>query len=259
LRFSILLSAFLSPIHPLSIARLLPNMNPLTGVVAPRRSSKPKERSMPYAIIETAISCPHCDEPVPLNGPWEAVHCDHCQSDIEVPRDFLVDMLRSVLKDLPELEPGTGNNSTIFGTFRQTLLAGNLAPYCVACKTDFDPATMNPSMGSKACPKCGENYVVTAAPEWLTELLPQVEYFMNAVLIDKSGEDADKTADRPVVFTCPQCGGALKIDGSTRMVPCKFCNVDVYLPDDLWLRLHPSKKKERWFVVYNDTPLPEED
>jgi Zn finger protein HypA/HybF involved in hydrogenase expression len=215
---------------------------------------------MPHAIIETAISCPHCDRPVPLNGPWEAAHCDHCQSDIEIPQEFWVDTLRDVREDIDEIEPGMGQNSSIFGMFRSTRMIGNLVPYCIKCKTDFDPATMSAGMKHKVCPECGERHVITPSPDWLRTALPPVEYFMDAILIDTSGEGSQTaTTGKPVVFVCPQCGGALKVDGSDRMVPCKFCNVDVYLPDDLWLRLHPAKKKERWFIVFNDEPLPAED
>ena len=215
---------------------------------------------MPHAIIETAISCPHCDSPVPLNGPWEVAHCDNCQSDIEIPREFWIDTLCDVRTDLDDIEPGMGQNSSIFGIFRSTRMVGNLVPYCLKCKTDFDPSTMNAGMKQKACPECGETYIVTPPQDWLREALPPVEYFMNAILIDKSGGESDSGGGgNPVVFTCPQCGGALKVDGSDRMVPCKFCNVDVYLPDDLWLRLHPAKKKERWFIVFNDQPVPSDD
>ena len=38
------------------------------------------------------------------------------------------------------------------------------------------------------------------------------------------------------------------IDGEDRIVICEYCETNVYLPDDLWLRLHPAKKKNRWFV-----------
>jgi hypothetical protein len=58
-------------------------------------------------------------------------------------------------------------------------------------------------------------------------------------------------AARPVVMACPHCGGALRLSGeSERLVPCQFCKADVYLPDDLWRRLHPAKTVREWFVRF---------
>lgn len=200
-------------------------------------------------LIETAIKCPQCDSPVPINGPWEKALCDRCQSVIDIPRDFWESMLVTIFREGRGMKTGVGTESTIFGTFRQTLLYGRYFPYCLKCKTDYVPNAVDPSLGAHGCPECGETVAVTPAPDWLVELVPPLRYFVNAVLSENVGECA--ASDRPVVFSCPQCGGALKIDGTARMVPCRFCDVDVYLPDDLWLRLHPAKKKERWFAVYD--------
>jgi outer membrane protein assembly factor BamB len=36
------------------------------------------------------------------------------------------------------------------------------------------------------------------------------------------------------------------------MVDCKFCGSQIYLPDDLWFRLHPVKSVERWFMLVGE-------
>lgn len=52
-------------------------------------------------------------------------------------------------------------------------------------------------------------------------------------------------------MTCPQCGAALHLTaGSQRTTSCQFCNVDVFLPDDLWRRLHPVKVVQPWWVRF---------
>jgi hypothetical protein len=44
-------------------------------------------------------------------------------------------------------------------------------------------------------------------------------------------------------MACPRCGGGLEItETSGRLFQCNFCSVDVYLPDEIWRRLHPLKK-----------------
>jgi hypothetical protein len=35
-----------------------------------------------------------------------------------------------------------------------------------------------------------------------------------------------------------------------RLCPCSFCRADVYLPDDLWRRLHPAKVVQRWYITF---------
>ena len=55
-------------------------------------------------------------------------------------------------------------------------------------------------------------------------------------------------------MTCGQCGGTLEIDGSTRKVGCSFCGADVFIPDDVWVRLHPASTARRWFVLTGGAP-----
>ncbi|MES0489704.1 MAG: hypothetical protein ABUK01_06925 [Leptospirales bacterium] len=71
-----------------------------------------------------------------------------------------------------------------------------------------------------------------------------------------SGEDDDLLpvcpAEKPtslIMFTCLQCGGALKITEATpRILSCEYCSTDQYMPDTLWKTLHPIPKKRAWFI-----------
>ncbi len=206
---------------------------------------------MPYTLIECGVKCPKCDNPVPLNGPWETAHCDHCQADFDIPHDYWTDIFKDILEEIKtgELKAGEGRNSTIWGTFNTTLMYGNQIPYCLGCGTDFTDDALTPNAGTLKCAKCGETSVVSPSPEWLKEEFPSAKLFVNATL--RTGDEPEtEGVSGPVAFTCLKCGGALVVDGEDRLVPCQFCNVKVYLPDDLWLRLHPAKSKTRWFVVF---------
>lgn len=210
-----------------------------------------KEKPQPVAArMEVGINCPRCESFLPLNGPVLKAHCRSCQSDIEIPESYWKDVIGDAMEDLRAMEKGTGTSSQIFGQFRSSNKYGRLDPYCLKCKTDFDdPWSLDPGM-TYSCKECGTEYPVQAAPEWLSTMFPNIMYLLNA---EREGEDAENVArdsPNPVVFTCPQCGGALKVTGEDRLVHCRYCDADVYLPDDLWLRLHPAKKKERWFLVY---------
>lgn len=200
--------------------------------------------------MEIGISCPRCESFLPLNGPILNAHCRSCQSDIEIPRSYWKDILGDAMEDVRELEKGTGTSSRIFGQFQSSNVYARLDPYCLECKTDFeDPWSLSPG-SSYCCRECGAEYPIQDAPEWLSAAFPQIIYLLNAELDGTDAEDMNRDSTNPVVFTCPQCGGALKVTGEDRLVHCRYCDADVYLPDDLWLRLHPAKKKERWFVVY---------
>ena len=204
---------------------------------------------MYYVLIECGVKCPKCDHPVPLNGLWETAHCDHCQADFKIPNDYWIDILKDILEDEKsgELKAGEGGNSTIWGTFNTTLMYGNQIPYCFKCKTDFPEAALKPDAGTLACAECGETVETFPPPAWLAELHPRLLVGGSLSTADEKQPDGESG---PVVFSCPKCGGALEVDGKDRLVPCGYCNVKVYLPDDLWLRLHPAKSKARWFVVF---------
>ena len=206
---------------------------------------------MIYAMVECAISCPKCDGPVPLNGPWEAAHCDRCQTDTPVPHDFWKGVFDDILEEIRsgELKEGEGRNSTQFGMFRTTLLYGCLKARCEKCKTGIEVDENLAAPYVHACPGCGLKTDVAPSPPWLRQVVPPARVLVAAQML--SGGDVGKSAAiGPVIFTCPQCGGALKVDGSDRLIPCTFCGASVYLPDDLWLRLHPAKTKARWFVGF---------
>jgi hypothetical protein len=207
-------------------------------------------------MIECGIKCPKCDGPVPLNGPWETAHCDRCQADIDIPNDYWTGIFDDMIEEIKsgELAEGEGQNSTIFGTFHTTLLYGHLIPRCEECKTDFDMDTLDLTLAktfAHKCANCGHETDFAPPPAWVKEEYPKAKVFINAIMETGAKGEAPAVSG-PVAFTCPQCGGALMIDGTERLMPCKFCGVNVYLPDDLWFRLHPAKTKARWFAVFTE-------
>ncbi|MBY9000668.1 MAG: hypothetical protein KGD64_07125 [Candidatus Heimdallarchaeota archaeon] len=80
--------------------------------------------------------------------------------------------------------------------------------------------------------------------------VPAADFFVNEQIHDKL-KGSEPAISGGIALTCPKCAGALIIDGKDRLVPCKYCGVNVYLPDDLWLRLHPVEVKSRWYLVYD--------
>ncbi|MBD3191905.1 MAG: hypothetical protein GF308_14755 [Candidatus Heimdallarchaeota archaeon] len=96
-----------------------------------------------------------------------------------------------------------------------------------------------------------KGYYPPPPPEWLKKVLPIVFCFVDAS-IDSKKEKSEPTIPEGIAFSCPRCGAMLVVDGKNRLVPCDYCKLQVYLPDDLWLRIHPVEKKKKWFVVYDE-------
>ncbi len=56
---------------------------------------------------------------------------------------------------------------------------------------------------------------------------------------------------KPIAIKCISCGAVLHIDSETpRNTTCVHCDTMQYLPDGLWLSLHPVKKAKAWYMHY---------
>ena len=66
---------------------------------------------------------------------------------------------------------------------------------------------------------------------------------------DKEGEENEKYAGRAMMFSCLSCGAGLKADGTDRVVACRYCNTDNFLPEELWRRLHPVPKPKIFYML----------
>ncbi|MCD4846761.1 MAG: hypothetical protein K8R76_01060 [Candidatus Aegiribacteria sp.] len=203
---------------------------------------------MNWAVIEMSIKCPHCDSPVHIDGPYRKILCRSCQSEIDFPEDVWKDLLEDVQGEVVnEFEEGEGSSSTIFGHFNMSMMYARLKAYCRSCKRDFDMETEYTGQDTLVCPDCGARTPIFPAPEWFKGAMSKAKLIVGA-LPDIEDVSEPEGLSGPVAFSCPQCGGSLMIDGKERIVICEYCETNVYLPDDLWLRLHPAKKKNRWFV-----------
>jgi hypothetical protein len=94
------------------------------------------------------------------------------------------------------------------------------------------------------------------APAWLKEQLPTAVQIFGADA-EIAGEEAGLAVAlgerqvQPVAMACPSCGGGLTFtERSERTTACKYCGVSVFIPDALWLELHPAKTMERWTLTY---------
>ncbi len=206
---------------------------------------------MPALFIQAATKCPRCGQPLPLNGASESVLCGTCQSVLPTPPELWRDLLSSQLTEVTGMKETEGRNSTIMGgngTF--TLTYGRLTPRCAKCKSPFDDAALkNAAPSGRLTCACGTSTSVRVAPPWLREMQPLATMIVGETLAVTHAAPMNAVANKPTAIHCIQCGAQMQIDGKERLFNCRFCNGQVYLPDDLWLRLHPATTNEPWFVV----------
>lgn len=210
----------------------------------------PKGDDMLWSMIEMSLSCPHCDAPVHVDGPYLKLKCVRCHSGIDFPEEVWKRSLDDVRAGVSGYEQGEGTSSNIFGHFNMRLTYGRLDPYCIECKRDFEMKDEYTELSMIKCPDCGTEAPVSPAPDWFREAVPGATLIVGAW---PEGEEAPGESDEkpgPVAYSCPQCGGSLMIDGENRMIQCEYCSTNIYLPDDLWLTMHPAKTKTRWFIGF---------
>jgi len=214
---------------------------------------------MPFICVEIKTECKHCGGHLQLNALVNEVLCPACQKINEFPYGFWKEsILDSALKEYKELKEGEGQNSTMMtGEYTFQMMYGIQKPRCGKCKTRLEPGRFDEyaKSGKAVCEKCSNEISVRTMPEILKQDFPGVSHLIgeDPDMFSKS-EGTMKTPDavKPILFTCPSCAGNLKIDGTDRMVTCNFCNSQIYLPDDLWFRLHPVKIVERWYMVLDE-------
>jgi DNA-directed RNA polymerase subunit RPC12/RpoP len=95
------------------------------------------------------------------------------------------------------------------------------------------------------CTRCGEVHAARLPPAWALEIFQDLSFVVGEV----TGEPGPE-GPKPVIFKCPSCLAALEIAGEKRIVRCKYCASDVYLPDDLWLHFNPAAKRARFWMLF---------
>ncbi|MBE7481993.1 MAG: hypothetical protein HS104_18690 [Polyangiaceae bacterium] len=193
--------------------------------------------------------CSECGNDYPVNGMVERARCTRCGDIQPLGRDFWQD---DVAEDVGFARtPGArGGGVTLGGP---TVECRGLPPLCRKCFTLLDMNALTAawklaSKGGRAsieCGECGETHAARMPPAWAAEIFGGIAFLVGEVT-GEPGPDGPK----PVIFKCPSCLAALEIAGEKRIVRCKYCESDVYLPDDLWLHFNPAAKRARWWMLF---------
>jgi len=209
--------------------------------------------------LRVAVKCEGCDRAIPLNGPLPRVKCHGCQEMLE---------LKGRLRWSEVLNYQNPNRDVFTATRRDppghvrrgawdpvNLTSRRAWPSCPDCERTFTQSETEESVDagdSLTCPDCNATLPVTKPPSVLKRPFPAARWLIGAETRAPQKGLSVSTAfgGKPVAFACMACGGGLRVDGAARLVTCEYCEVPNYLPDDLWLALHPAPKRERWYVLF---------
>jgi len=214
--------------------------------------------------LEIKTTCSSCGNPLPVNALVSRIHCSSCQADSDFSNELWSEsILESTLKEGITFAENEARQETVMtGQYNFQILYGRQNPRCANCKTPLDENLFEAytSAGKAVCTKCNSEVSFRKIPDELKTIFQTVNYI--------AGEDADQipggqsknveqNRSKPLLFTCPSCAGNLEIDGKERTITCKFCGSEIYLPDDLWLRMHPVKTVGRWYLIFDEKALQE--
>ncbi len=208
-----------------------------------------------YGCFELQTDCRKCGQPVPVNGPFRHVTCSSCFAEKYIDPDIITGIMNDFEEEYQGLDEKAGSGGTIMsgsGTYKYG--SWRLKPRCPDCENPLEDTEPDRD-GTVACGGCGRKFEVYPAPEWLTSEVPSAVQCISAgreSTGEKQNEIVDEDAPGPVVMSCPQCGGTLSISAaSERILKCEYCKVDVYVPDQVWTRLHPVETTAEWFVIFD--------
>jgi hypothetical protein len=198
--------------------------------------------------VELSTTCSKCQAPLPLNGASESVLCDHCRTPTATPPDLWQRLLGEAVGEAVAMAKNEGRTHTILmGSANYKLMVGRQDPRC-ACKTPFaqEAILRSAGTGSVQCSACGKPSAVRPAPAWIKAIHPAALLVVGETM---GAQAAQRIDPKDLRFHCYHCGSALPLDGASRTVACAYCRNSVMVPDDIWLRLHPARTVDRWFVV----------
>jgi len=211
-----------------------------------------------YAGYTLRTECPKCGMPLPLDRPTRKATCGQCHADVAIPEEVWHHTL-ALFESADRPTPGSVlTQSESIAGFNIHMQLASTPPCCEHCGTRYaiDELATNAAQDF-ACTKCGDPASLWPAPTWLTLHVPTLRQIIStdpggATTQEGAPLDAALTEEpAPVAMPCPECAGSLRITAKhERVVNCQFCSTDVFLPDEVWRRLHPVKTVQWWFARF---------
>lgn len=212
--------------------------------------------------IKLALLCPACNAAIPLNGISKVARCSSCQEVTPLEGRFRWEELLNyknppvnVFKATLTHKPGMGENGAWVPV---KLSTRRVAPRCPHCEEPIHlssfPIKLVPGIDHPViCPNihCHRTIQAMAVPDYFATAFPMTLWVIGGyVSMSSPAAREEIKATKPVVLSCMSCGGTLRVDGTNRIVVCEFCSSNNFLPDALWLFLHPRPKMTPWYIIF---------
>ncbi|MBN2586696.1 MAG: hypothetical protein JXA64_01270 [Candidatus Fermentibacteraceae bacterium] len=210
---------------------------------------------MRYGCFEIRTACRACGRSIPVNGPVRLLICTACFEETPVDPRVLAGFLNDFEEEYEALTEGQGRGGTLIsgsGTFKYGYW--KLPPRCSSCRHPL-PVPDGPGVSSVTCSECSTVHYAYPVPDWLREPAPSAWLCITPEPPPGREEQGSGAmgdgSEQPVVMSCPQCAGAVSISADTgRVMRCDYCDSEVYIPDAVWLRVHPVERTREWFVSF---------
>jgi predicted RNA-binding Zn-ribbon protein involved in translation (DUF1610 family) len=205
-----------------------------------------------WCALKVRVDCPECGTPILVDGPYKRATCEGCRSGAPI---------ANLWKTLVEraLERGARGRGFRAMSF---VYAGNVIPHVLyavnrdqvpLCSRCDEPIAAADSIatgtdGEFFCPACGAAHPTWPAPGFLKQA--KVEQVFLAPPEDAQAASPEPLGDvRPIMFSCVNCGAGLRVVTETpRVLSCAYCEVDNFLPAEVWNRLHRVRKRRAFWL-----------
>ena len=206
-------------------------------------------RALGYRV---AITCPECLHRNPVNQLRPTMLCHTCQAVTDLARSGRAWWLHDIVANhcthaaLARVEGEVGHAET--SEFRVEFCRGLAA--CPGCRRQPTPAEFAAAAaaGEFRCGTCAYVGTCRTAEPSLAARFPPARWLLG----EAPEAGVAPQGSSPVMVACLSCGAGLRVDGTNRMVQCTYCGMSNYLPDGLWLRLHPAQRLT-WFYLIVET------
>jgi hypothetical protein len=206
--------------------------------------------SLVGVFLELTARCPACGRGVPVNALVVNTPCPGCSQQRTITRDRWKTLLENTIA--PDAPLGKVQSISTLGD-EMKLGAGREDPKCHGCGTAFpDEIAELAARGFAMCGGCGKRTSVRPTPPDFAPHVRGASIVIGEDLAQLAGGATQEAprASEPVMLNCKNCRAPLSFDGTQRSVRCQYCSVDMYLPDDVWLRLHPVATAQRFYLSW---------
>ncbi|MBW2277731.1 MAG: hypothetical protein JRF63_09585 [Deltaproteobacteria bacterium] len=212
-----------------------------------------------WGYFELKSNCRGCGRTLPVNGPVARVRCASCFTVNPVPMTIYDSAIEMIDWEGIDLADGETKYRLLAKGSRGTydLDWGRHAPSCAECGILLPE--ISPQAGEFHCPGCGVTCSNFAPAGSFARLYPEVGQIVlgEQAATQDSGRkiSVDPSKAKPIFVGCENCGGSLSITADVpRHHDCQYCGTSVWIPDDLWERLHPVESTRGWYVRLDGPP-----